>query len=127
MRVSNSNCGKIELESFSSEQYKVPLLKVLHYPFNSTHFIIENRDNYPIVDYISPNRREFYKIFHMTSGTGILTVGLHQYEMGPDSIAFLHPDEIMSWQTTSAETGGHFCLIHPAYFEREAPHVLDLF
>jgi AraC-like DNA-binding protein len=63
----------------------------------------------------------------MTSGTGILTVGLHKYEMGPDSIAFLHPDEIMSWQTTSEDTGGHFCLIHPRYFEHDAEHVRQLF
>ncbi|WP_419836231.1 AraC family ligand binding domain-containing protein [Xanthocytophaga agilis] len=47
-------------------------------------------------DYISPNRRQFYKIFHITSGIGILTVGLHQYFLSPGDIAFLHPDEIMS-------------------------------
>jgi AraC family transcriptional regulator, transcriptional activator of pobA len=46
--------------------------------------------------------------------------------MGPKEIAFLHPDEIMTWQTTSEETGGHFCLIHPDYFGREADHVLHL-
>lgn len=32
----------------------------------------------------------------------------------------------MSWQTTSVETGGHFCLIHPKYFEREADHIQQL-
>ncbi|WP_232074044.1 helix-turn-helix domain-containing protein [Spirosoma aureum] len=62
----------------------------------------------------------------MTSGTGILTIGLHRYEMGPDEIAFVHPDEIMSWQTTSEETGGHFCLIHPDYFGHDSEHVLQL-
>jgi len=62
----------------------------------------------------------------MTRGTGVLTIGLHRYEMGPNEIAFLHPDEIMSWQTTSTDTGGHFCLIHPNYFAHEADHVLQL-
>ena len=62
----------------------------------------------------------------MTAGTGILTIGLHRYDMGPNEIAFLHPDEIMSWQTTSEDTGGHFCLIHPEYFGHEADHVLQL-
>ena len=81
---------RLELGSFTSVNYKVPVLKVMHYPFNATYFLIENRENYPVVDYISPNRRDFFKIFHMTSGTGVLTVGLHRYEMGPDSIAFLH-------------------------------------
>jgi AraC-like DNA-binding protein len=125
--MKKTDIPRFELGSFTSVNYKVPVLKVLHHPLNSTHFIIENRENYPVVDYISPNRRDFFKIFHMTSGTGVLTIGLHQYEMGPGSIAFLHPDEIMSWQTTSKETGGHFCLVHAKYFEHDAGHVHQLF
>jgi len=117
---------RLELESFAKVNYKVPFLSVQHYPFNASYFTIENRDSYPVADYISPNRRQFYKIFHMTSGTGILTVGLHRYLMCAGDIAFLHPDEIMSWQTTSENTGGHFCLIHPKYFENDADHVLQL-
>lgn len=118
---------RLDLASFGKVNYKVPLLTVQHYPLNASYFSIENRENYPVVDYISPNRRSFYKIFHMTAGTGVLTVGLHRYEMEAHQIAFLHPDEIMSWQTTSAETGGHFCLIHPNYFGHDAGHVLQLF
>lgn len=124
--MEKSAIPRLGLESFAEVNYKVPLLDVQHYPLDANYFTIENRDNYPVIDYISPNRRKFYKIFHMTSGTGILTIGLHQYEMGPKEIAFLHPDEIMSWQTTSEETGGHFCLIHPEYFANEADHVLQL-
>ncbi|MFD0766839.1 helix-turn-helix domain-containing protein [Mucilaginibacter lutimaris] len=125
--MENSTIPRLELETFANEGYKVPLLDVQHYPVNSSYFVIHNRDEYPVKDYISPHRRKFYKIFHMTAGTGILTIGLHRYEMGPNEIAFLHPDEIMSWQTTSAETGGHFCLIHPAYFGHDAEHLLNLF
>ena len=117
---------RLELEAFANDSYKVPILNVEHYPIDSGYFVIQNRDTYPVKDYISPHRRQFYKIFHMTAGTGILTIGLHRYEMGPNEIAFLHPDEIMSWQTTSKETGGHFCLIHPDYFGHDADHVLQL-
>ncbi|GAA4918788.1 AraC family transcriptional regulator [Mucilaginibacter defluvii] len=117
---------RMELEKFAHDEYKVPLLNLEHYPLDSKYFVIQNRDNYPVKDYISPHRRKFYKIFHMTAGTGVLIIGLHRYEMGPNEIAFLHPDEIMAWQTTSEETGGHFCLIHPAYFEHDADHVLHL-
>jgi AraC family transcriptional regulator, transcriptional activator of pobA len=124
--MDGSMIPRMELEKFAHDEYKVPLLNLEHYPLDSKYFVIQNRDNYPVKDYISPHRRKFYKIFHMTAGTGILTIGLHRYEMGPNEIAFLHPDEIMSWQTTSEETGGHFCLIHPAYFERDADHVLHL-
>ncbi|MCF0074940.1 AraC family transcriptional regulator [Dyadobacter sp. CY261] len=124
--MENTGIPRIELEKFAAEEYKASLLNVEHYPVNSGQFIIENRDDYPIKDYISPHRRKFYKIFHMTSGTGTLTIGLHRYEMGPNEIAFVHPDEIMSWQTTSEETGGHFCLIHPEYFGHDSEHVLQL-
>ncbi|RXF67573.1 helix-turn-helix domain-containing protein [Arcticibacter tournemirensis] len=125
--MENSTIPRLELETFAREGYKVPLLNIEYHPLNSRYFIIENRNNYPIRDYISPQRRKFYKIFHMTSGTGILIVGLHRYEMGPNEIAFIHPDEIMSWQTTSGETGGHFCLVHPEYFGPDADHVRNLF
>jgi AraC family transcriptional activator of pobA len=124
--MASSTIPRVELETFAAEGYTVPLLDVQHYPVDAPYFIIENRNEYPLKDYISPHRRKFYKIFHMTSDTGILTIGLHRYEMGPNEIAFLHPDEIMSWQTTSKETGGHFCLIHPEYFGLEADHVLQL-
>jgi len=117
---------RVELEAFAVTSYQGPVMQVQHYPLDSNHFIIENRASYPIIDYISPNRRDFYKIFHMTSGTGVLTVGLHHYEVGPGDIAFLHPDEIMSWHTTSEGTGGHFCLIHPKYFDHDAEHVYQL-
>ena len=123
--MENSSIPRKELETFATESYKIPLFDVQHYPVDSSYFIIQNRETYPVKDYISPHRRKFYKIFHMTSGTGILTVGLHQYEMGRNEIGFLHPDEIVSWQTTSKETGGHFCLIHPDFFGRDAEHVLQ--
>jgi len=117
---------RLGLESFANENFKVPFLNVELYPLDAKYFSVENRERYPVKDYISPNRRQFYKIFHMTAGTGVLTVGLHQYMMNAGEIAFLHPDEIMSWQTTSGETGGHFCLIHPDYFAQET-HLLQLF
>lgn len=120
------NIPRLELDVFAQESFKVPLLNVELYPLDAQHFIIQDRRNYPVKDYISPNRRQFYKIFHVTSGTGILTVGLHQYFMNPGDIGFLHPDEIMSWQNTSTDTEGHFCLIHPDYFE-QATHLVQLF
>lgn len=125
--MEKSTIPRMGLETFAAEGYQSPLLDVQHHPVDARYFIIENRNEYPVKDYISPHRRKFYKIFHMTSGTGILTIGLHRYEMGANEIAFLHPDEIMSWQTTSQETGGYFCLIHPEYFGVDAEHVLQLF
>ncbi|RXG11403.1 AraC family transcriptional regulator [Leeuwenhoekiella aestuarii] len=114
------------LIDFAEQNFDLPFFSVNQYPLDSKLFVVENRNNYPIEDYISPGRRDFYKVFHISSGTGILTVGLHKYEMQTNQIAFVHPDEIMSWQTTSEEAGGHFCLIHPNYFEGYS-HVAKLF
>lgn len=124
--MDKSNIPRLELEAFTQVNFKAPFLNVEQYPYDASYFSIKDRQHHPVKDYISPNRRQFYKIFHITSGTGILTVGLHQYFMSAGDISFLHPDEIMSWQTTSAETGGHFCLIHPDYFD-QAPHLVQLF
>jgi AraC family transcriptional activator of pobA len=120
------NIPRFGLEDFTQVNFKTPFLNVEHYHLNAPFFTIKNRETNPVNDYISPNRRQFFKIFHITSGTGILTVGLHQYALNPGDIAFLHPDEIMSWQTTSKDTGGHFCLIHPKYFDHD-DHILVLF
>ena len=114
------------LVDFAEQNFDLPIFSVNQYPLDSKLFVVENRNNYPIEDYISPGRRDFYKVFHISAGTGILTVGLHKYEMQTNQIAFVHPDAIMSWQTTSVETGGHFCLIHPDYFEGYS-HVAKLF
>lgn len=125
-KTKSTDIPRMELESFATVNYKTSFLQVQHYPLNAKYFTIENRETYQVVDYISPNRRQFYKIFHMTEGNGLLTVGQCKYEMGPGDIAFLHPDEIMSWKTTTEKTAGHFCLIHPKYFQHNADHVLSL-
>ncbi|OMP75777.1 AraC family transcriptional regulator [[Flexibacter] sp. ATCC 35208] len=124
--MGKTNIPRLELTTFTQVNFKEPFLNVENYPVDASLFTIKDRKTAPVKDYISPNRRQFYKIFHITAGTGILTVGLHQYLMTPGDISFLHPDEIMSWQTTSVETEGHFCLIHPDYFEG-ASHLVQLF
>ncbi|TDO20747.1 AraC family transcriptional regulator [Pedobacter duraquae] len=117
---------RLELTEFAATNFKFPVFSLAVNPLHNHQFTIKNRKDNPVNDYISPNRREFYKIFHATAGTGILTVGLHQYLIGAGDIAFIHPDEIISWQTTSEESDGHFCLIHPDYFD-QASYLLQLF
>ncbi|MCF0051693.1 AraC family transcriptional regulator [Dyadobacter sp. LJ53] len=125
--MKKSDVPRMELAPFTAETFTVPVLEVMYYSLNRPDFIIGDKASFPVIDYISPNRRNFFKIFHMTAGSGVLTVGLHRYEIGPGSIAFLHPDEIMSWQATCKETEGHFCMIHPKYLEIDADHVRDVF
>lgn len=68
--MEKTDIPRLEIDSFAKVNYKVSFLEVQHYLIDANYFTIENRDNYPVADYISPNRRQFYKIFHMTSGKG---------------------------------------------------------
>lgn len=124
--MEKNNIPRLELETSTQHTFKTPLLPVEQHVLSTGYFTIVERNTLPVKDYISPNRRKYYKIFHVTAGTGILNVGLHQYSMNPGDIAFVHPDEIMSWQTITREAEGHSCLIHPNYFD-EATHLLLLF
>ncbi len=57
--------------------------------------------------YLSPNRRDFYKIMYATKGVGVFTIGLKTYYIDQPTILFLHPNEIISWQKLNAESEGY--------------------
>lgn len=117
----------LELDFFA-QQYTAPsVFPVIRNTLKGNLFSIVNRKDSTEADYISPNRRKFYKILHITGGSSaILTIGLHQYIIDRPVIAFIHPDEVVSWQVTSDSREGHFCLIHPKYFE-DQPNLSALF
>ena len=117
---------RFEIDTFEQNNFQGPILKVEPYISDGSYFSVKDRKFYPANDYISPNRRKFYKIMHVTQGTGILTIGLHQYLLAAGMIAFIHPDEIMSWQAQGPNAEGHFCLVHPHFFTNAA-HMLTLF
>lgn len=59
--------------------------------------------------YISPNRREFYKIVYMTKGASVLSVGLNSYYVDKPSIFFIHPNEILTFKKMDWESEGFIC------------------
>src|ERR1700748_1935833 len=58
-------------------------------------------------DYISPNRRGFYKILYITRGFGILSIGVRNYYINEPTIFFIHPNEIITWRKVDAESDGY--------------------
>lgn len=60
-------------------------------------------------NYLSPNRRDFYKIMYATKGIGLFTIGLKTYYIDRPTILFLHPNEIISWQKLNTEASGFIC------------------
>lgn len=59
--------------------------------------------------YISPNRREFYKVLYMTKGISVLSIGLKSYYVDKPTIFFIHPNEIMTFKKMDWESEGFIC------------------
>jgi len=59
--------------------------------------------------YISPNRREFYKIVYMTKGISIISIGLKSYYVDKPTIFFIHPNEIITFKKMDLESEGFIC------------------
>jgi len=77
-----------------------------------------NREKFACKNYLSPNRRDFYKILFITKGTGLFTLGVHTYYIEEPTILFIHPNEIISWKNLSSYSGGYYCLFKKRYIEQ---------
>lgn len=60
-------------------------------------------------DYISPNRRGFYKILYITQSLGLLSIGTKNYYIDAPTIFFIHPNEIITWKKIDDESIGFIC------------------
>lgn len=77
-----------------------------------------NREHFACKNYLSPNRRDFYKILFITKGIGVFTVGVNTYYIENPTILFIHPNEIISWKNLSDHSGGYYCLFKKRYIEQ---------
>jgi AraC-like DNA-binding protein len=59
--------------------------------------------------YLSPNRRDFYKILYITRGACVLTIGLKSYYVDKPCIFFIHPNAILTFKKTDDESEGFIC------------------
>lgn len=80
---------------------------------------VVDRHKVPCRNYLSPNRRDFYKILFISEGTGFFSLGVNRFFIEKPTIIFLHPNEIISWQNHSAvaDDKGHYCLFKKKYIE----------
>lgn len=70
-----------------------------------------NREQHECRNYLSPNRREFYKILLVTKGIGVFTTGLSTFYIDEPTILFIHPNDIISWRNmTPGDVGGYYIL-----------------
>ncbi len=68
-------------------------------------------------NYLSPNRRDFYKILFIREGAGLFSLGVNNYYIDKPAILFLHPNEIISWRNLSEQSAGHYCLFKKRYID----------
>lgn len=80
---------------------------------------VVNSNKTPCGNYLSPNRRDFYKILFISEGMGNFSLGMKRFEIDKPTIMFIHPNEIISWQNTSPTDNGkgYYCLFKKNYIE----------
>lgn len=77
-----------------------------------------NREQHECRNYLSPNRREFYKALLITKGTGVFTMGLNTYYIDEPTLLFIHPNDIISWKNLSEESGGFYVLFKKSFISK---------
>ncbi|MFZ4928656.1 AraC family transcriptional regulator [Chryseobacterium sp. Mn2064] len=77
-----------------------------------------NREEFACKNYLSPNRRDFYKILFITKGTGVFTIGANTYYIEDPTLLFIHPNEIISWKNLSDHSAGFYCLFKKRYIDQ---------
>ncbi len=88
--------------------------------FENWNIRVVNREEIDCKNYLSPNRRDFYKITFFTEGTGLFSQGMHRYMIEEPTMVFIHPNEIVSWKNISPQSAcsaGFYCLFKKRYVE----------
>jgi AraC-like DNA-binding protein len=95
------------------------LIPVFRQSFQRLSIRVFDRSLHDCRNYLSPNRREFYKILMITDGAGVVTMGTNTYYIDEPTILFIHPSDIISWKNlTQVERGGYYCLFKKEMFDR---------
>ncbi len=79
-------------------------------------FSIHSRATNPCREYISANRRDYYKISLITKGGGTLTLGQRTYVIKAPTMMFINPLEPKVWQP-EGEQDGYYCMFTENLFE----------
>jgi AraC family transcriptional activator of pobA len=105
------------------------MIPVFREYFEAWTIRVFNREQHECRNYLSPNRREFYKALLITKGTGIFTMGLNTYYIEEPTLLFIHPNAIISWKNLSEESGGYYVLFKKSFINHhlQLKAVIDKF
>jgi AraC-like DNA-binding protein len=104
-------------ESLHDFQEVIPIIRD---EFHSLPIRVHNRAEDSCKSYLSPYRREFYKILMVTKGLGVLTIGINTYYIDEPMIVFIHPTDIISWRKLSTDQEGYACLFMKDLLDKHA-------
>lgn len=95
----------------------IPVMRDFYEPWLVRVF---NREQHECRNYLSPNRRDFYKILLVTKGIGLFTTGLNTYYIDKPTILFIHPADIITWKNiTPGEAGGYYVLFRKKFSDEQ--------
>lgn len=93
------------------------LIPVTRNYFEDWNIRVFNREENACRNYLSPNRRDFYKILFITKGVGLFSLGTRTYYIDEPMILFIHPNEIISWKNLSDQSAGYYVLFKKRYID----------
>ncbi|CAM4317417.1 AraC-like ligand binding domain-containing protein [Pedobacter westerhofensis] len=98
------------------------LLPVRRDYFDNRNIRIFDRKELICKNYLSPNRRGFYKIIFIDEGRGIFTIGTNTYPIEEPTLLFIHPNDIISWKNLSINkvTSGYFCIVKRSFTDKNS-------
>ncbi|SDZ79661.1 helix-turn-helix domain-containing protein [Pedobacter hartonius] len=90
--------------------------------FENWNIKVFNREDTVCKSYLSPNRREYYKIIFLNAGRGLFTIGMNTYSIEEPTLLFVHPNSIISWKnlTLSMVSKGYFCIFKRSFIEKNS-------
>lgn len=91
------------------------LIPVYREYYEDWNIRVFDRKEHECRNYVSPNRRNFFKILLITEGVGVFTIGLNTYYIEEPTILFIHPNDIISWKNLSEKNSGYYCLFKKTF------------
>jgi AraC-like DNA-binding protein len=86
------------------------------YFHNRNISVVDSRETH-CQNYMSPSRRDFYKIVFIEKGEGFFSIGTKKYFIEDSTILFLDPGQIISWRSASYQMTGYYCLYKKRFAE----------
>jgi AraC family transcriptional activator of pobA len=100
----------IDLKQIDTLRNLPDMIPVLRDFYEDWTVKVFNREYHECRNYLSPNRRDFYKVLFITEGSGVFTMGLNTYYIDEPTLLYIHPNDIISWKNLSDKPSGYYVL-----------------